>query len=66
MPIQFFEGILTIGANHFDWPEIPGNPDYDDGNLFSRIMERLGSQTNDMNFAVTIGELNWVKGKVRT
>ncbi|KAH7134336.1 hypothetical protein EDB81DRAFT_949670 [Dactylonectria macrodidyma] len=63
VPIEFFEGILTIGANHFGWPEILGNPDYDDGNLFSRLMECLGSQTNDMNFVVTVGELNWVKGQ---
>ncbi|KAH7124869.1 hypothetical protein B0J13DRAFT_531145 [Dactylonectria estremocensis] len=64
VPVEFFEGILIISANHFDWPEILGNPDYDDGNLFSCLMDCLGSQTNDINFAVTIKDLNWVKGKL--
>ncbi|KAH6871830.1 hypothetical protein B0T10DRAFT_590612 [Thelonectria olida] len=64
VPIEFFEEILVLGADDAWWPEIPGNPDYDDGNLFSRLMECLGSQTNDMNFAVAVQDINWVKGKL--
>lgn len=48
------------------WPKIPGNPDFDNRNLFTRMMECLGSQTNDINFVITNGDLNKVKGQVRT
>ncbi|KAF7544087.1 hypothetical protein G7Z17_g10230 [Cylindrodendrum hubeiense] len=64
VPIEFFESILTIGAKDFEWPPIPGNPDYEDGNIFNRLMECLGSQTNAINFAVAAGDLNYVKGKL--
>ncbi|KAH6957703.1 hypothetical protein BKA56DRAFT_562252 [Ilyonectria sp. MPI-CAGE-AT-0026] len=64
--IEFFEEILVLGADSDMWPKIPGNPDFDNRNLFSRMMECLGSQTNDINFVITTSDLNQVKGKVRT
>ncbi|KAL6401421.1 hypothetical protein AUP68_15291 [Ilyonectria robusta] len=62
--IEFFEEILVLGANSDMWPKIPGNPDFDNRNLFSRMMECLGSQTNDINFVITTSDLNQVKGKL--
>ncbi|KAK7420695.1 hypothetical protein QQZ08_010276 [Neonectria magnoliae] len=58
MPIEFFEGILTLGAENDAWLEIPGNPGFSNGNLFSRPMECLGSQINNRNFIVADETLN--------
>ncbi|KAM5346422.1 hypothetical protein ACJ41O_009427 [Fusarium nematophilum] len=64
VPIEFFEEILTLGADNGWWPEIPGNPDFESRNLFTRIMECLGSQTNTDNFVIADTTLNWVKGQL--
>ncbi|KAM5348614.1 hypothetical protein ACJ41O_008438 [Fusarium nematophilum] len=64
VPIEFFEEIMTLGADDQSWPTIPGNPGFDSGNLFTRIMEYLGSQTNDRNFVIADATLNLIKGQL--
>ncbi|KAG7419803.1 hypothetical protein Forpe1208_v003472 [Fusarium oxysporum f. sp. rapae] len=66
-PIAFFEGIPSLGElDRFrkHWPEIPGNPNFDNANLFDRLFECLGSYTNKRNFVVTEKLLNVVKGAI--
>ncbi|KAI8671980.1 Chitinase [Fusarium sp. Ph1] len=65
IPIEFLEDMQWLGLRDEFWPEITGNPDFEDGNMYSRVMECLGSQTNNRNFAVAIGDLNWANGRVR-
>ncbi|KAL2687924.1 hypothetical protein Neosp_005494 [[Neocosmospora] mangrovei] len=65
VPIEFFEFLMQISRENLNWPDIPGRPGrFRNGNLFSRIMECLGSKVNDVNFVITIRDINYVKGKL--
>ncbi|KAL5586794.1 hypothetical protein FOBRF1_016664 [Fusarium oxysporum] len=65
--IAFFAGIPSLGElDRFrkHGPEIPGNPNFNNANLFDRLFECLGSYTNDRNFVVTEKLLNVVEGAI--
>ncbi|KAM5358312.1 hypothetical protein ACJZ2D_015411 [Fusarium nematophilum] len=64
VPIKLYEFLMLIAHEDLDWLVIPNNPDYDDGNLFNRVMKCLGSKDNNMNFILTHRDLNYVKGKL--
>jgi hypothetical protein len=64
--IRFFQEIIRLGEEYGGYSTIPGNPGFNDGNLWNRLFEILGSQTNFANFVVAHTDINAVKGRVST
>lgn len=64
--MRFFQEIVRLGQEYGGFSNIPGNPGFNDGNLWNRLFEILGSQTNFLNFVVVHKDINAVKGKVST
>lgn len=64
--MRFFQEIIRLGKEYGGYSNIPGNPGFNDGNLWNRLFEILGSQTNFVNFVVAHTDINAVKGRVST
>jgi hypothetical protein len=64
IPIHFLEEVTRLGMEQGGWPAIPGNPGFDNDNIWSRLFEILGSRNNVDNFVITDQEINSVKGVV--
>ncbi|GKU12195.1 hypothetical protein FLAG1_11670 [Fusarium langsethiae] len=62
IPIHFLEEVNRLGIEQGGWPAIPGNPEFDNDNLWSRLFEVLGSRDNVDNFVITDEEINAIKG----
>ncbi|KAJ3462340.1 hypothetical protein MRS44_007126 [Fusarium solani] len=67
VPIAFYNFLMELSHDAEllnKWPDIPDRLEkLKDGNLFNRIMDCLGSKKNNVNFVVTYGDINWIKGE---
>ncbi|KAH7191785.1 uncharacterized protein B0J16DRAFT_379674 [Fusarium flagelliforme] len=61
IPIHFLEEVNRLGIEQGVWPAIPGNPGFDNGNIWSRLFEVLGSHNDVDNFVITDEEINAVE-----
>jgi hypothetical protein len=64
IPLRFFEDIIRLGEDYGGFPPITGNPRFRSQNVWNRLFEILGSQTNILNFVIAHADIKGVKDGV--